>query len=1061
MKPIKLIISAFGPYAELMPPIDFEQFEEKGLFLISGDTGAGKTTIFDAICFALYGETSGVYRSTKNLRSEYAKEGTESFVDFYFSHQGKEYHVYRKPSYERKKQRGEGVITEKEKAVFQCEQEPPIEGIENVKVAVNELLHVNANQFKQIAMIAQGEFWALLNATTDERTTILRTIFMTTGYKNIEFKLKDYMDAGYGKKLQTENSMLQYFRDASAADDSAFGEELKEQQQKTGRSGSLWNVEELLQLLDEIIDEDKTSFEVKQEENLLDDKLLEEQKKILVTAQTNNEFLNRYETLKAEKQALDEDRERVEAKERWLKLAKTASREIKPVYDGWQEKKQASEENQREVNGAEISLKTITETVKKAEMELEQSLLWEKKVEELREQILKIQEEKAQYEEREALGAKKKELELEGEKLEKEQLHLETAEQDLRKTTEELARQAEALKGKPEEAFSVKNVLEKLKELRDRITELAEEKYPAYQREKKLLEEKQSDFSKKQEIWIRATNKRQEAEVVLENCRAGILAQGLKEGECCPVCGSTEHPNPAKLPEVAISEEEFESLQEAEKLAKEDKDALLIVLEKEKTAFESLETQIHKQMKDCLAHELIHSMGTEAHTPEETFALLQAGLEQIKDSIREEKQKSDRIEADVKKLGEVERALVEARGVKVEKLRIAREQFTERSMIHKSAWSANAAMINNLGKLTYENWEEARTEKEKLQQSMQAMVDSIELAKKKLQQAQQKETEVKTTLSTLKAAGDKLISEEKLRLEQFQSLFEKTTFTSREELLGYMVTEQRLDMEEAEVRAYYQALATNDVQLKQAETDAKGKVFVDIAHIREEVEKLEKQVNQGRRMLADIQYRRKANENCRKNIREKSSDLERYRKEYQISKRLYDLVKGQTGNGKITLEQYIQAAGFDSIIAAANRRLMPMTDGQYELYRQEDSLGKRSNTFLDLEVRDNHSGTRRPVGNLSGGESFKASLSLALGMSDTVSSNLGGVQMDALFVDEGFGTLDRKSMDSAMEILLHLSGANKLVGIISHREELMENITQQIKVKKTKDGSRIVVDNGI
>ncbi len=161
------------------------------------------------------------------------------------------------------------------------------------------------------------------------------------------------------------------------------------------------------------------------------------------------------------------------------------------------------------------------------------------------------------------------------------------------------------------------------------------------------------------------------------------------------------------------------------------------------------------------------------------------------------------------------------------------------------------------------------------------------------------------------------------------------------------------------------------------------------------------------------------------------------------------------------LEQYIQAAGFDGILMAANKRLYPMSDGQYELYRQEDSLGKKSNTFLDLEVLDNYTGHRRPVGNLSGGESFKASLSLALGLSDTVSSNLGGVQMDALFVDEGFGTLDRKSIDNAMDILMNLSSANKLVGIISHREELMENIPQQIKVKKAKDGSHISVETGI
>ena len=186
MKPIKLIISAIGPYAGKIPEIEFDAFEEKGLFLISGDTGAGKTTIFDAICFALYGTTSGTYRDTKNLRSEYAGDSALSYVDFYFSHQGREFHVWRQPSYERQKQRGSGVIVENEKAVFYEEGRAPIEGLTRVNNAVKELLHINEKQFKQIVMIAQGEFWDLLNAKTDQRTEILRTIFLTNGYKNIE-----------------------------------------------------------------------------------------------------------------------------------------------------------------------------------------------------------------------------------------------------------------------------------------------------------------------------------------------------------------------------------------------------------------------------------------------------------------------------------------------------------------------------------------------------------------------------------------------------------------------------------------------------------------------------------------------------------------------------------------------------------------------------------------------------------------------------------------------------------------------------------------------------------
>ena len=180
MKPIKLVICGIGPYAGRVPDIRFDAFEEKGLFLISGDTGAGKTTIFDAICFALYGETSGTYRDKKNLRSEYAKDSDPSYVDFYFSHQGREYHVYRQPPYERQKRHGEGVIVEKEKVIFYAEGEQPVEGLTQVNRKIMDLLHIDQQQFKQIVMIAQGEFRELLNAKTEERTEILRTIFGTS-----------------------------------------------------------------------------------------------------------------------------------------------------------------------------------------------------------------------------------------------------------------------------------------------------------------------------------------------------------------------------------------------------------------------------------------------------------------------------------------------------------------------------------------------------------------------------------------------------------------------------------------------------------------------------------------------------------------------------------------------------------------------------------------------------------------------------------------------------------------------------------------------------------------
>ena len=268
-------------------------------------------------------------------------------------------------------------------------------------------------------------------------------------------------------------------------------------------------------------------------------------------------------------------------------------------------------------------------------------------------------------------------------------------------------------------------------------------------------------------------------------------------------------------------------------------------------------------------------------------------------------------------------------------------------------------------------------------------------------------------------------------------------------------------MAETEISMYEQQAATNTVQLAQAAVDAEGRSWINITELQSKIEAQRNVYEAIGKSVSAIDYRIQGNTEKITGMKEKKPALEKAGQEYAISARLYNLVRGQTGNGKITLEQYIQAAGFDGIIKAANRRLLPMSDGQYELFRQEDSLGKKSNTFLDLEVLDNYTGHRRPVGNLSGRESFKASLILALGLSDTVSSHLGGIQMDALFVDEGFGTLDRKSIENAMDILIHLSGTNKLVGVISHREEPIENIPQQIRVHKTKEGSQITMETGL
>ena len=946
MKPEKLIISAIGPYAGQLPDIEFTAFEDKGLFLISGDTGAGKTTIFDAICFALFGTTSGTYRNTKNLRSEYASENTPSFVDFYFSHQGKNYHVWRQPSFERQKQRGTGVITEKEKAVLYEEGRTPIEGLQQVNNAVKDLLHIDDKQFKQIAMIAQGEFWELLNAKTDQRTEILRTIFMTDGYKNIEYKLKDRRDAALRIKQKDEQSMLQHFDDVAADEEDALYGELEELRKKAGESGELdLYLDKMIDLMDRLAASDRLR--------------LMELKTVLGKAEA----------------------ELAKTAER-LSLAETANTFV------------------RQIENARSNLEEALTKAKQAEAALEEAKKSEPETEKLSRDILKIDEEKEKYRARDQHQMRLKELKKKKEAYGLEEQALIEAETELKTKIEKLVEEEKSLAEKPAERVKALTRRERISELLETLNALAAERIPQREKRQRTLADRQKTFLKIRTEYDEASRKRDEAEHIFDDMRAGLLAAGLKEGEKCPVCGSTHHPEPAVLKETDITEEELKMLRKEEKTLQEQKNTANTEAEKARISLEECESQLGKEISECLKNPLLGMEAGEKALEERILAArdAKAKTEMMSEEVIEA---CSVLEQQCQRLEKVQRELESARGKETESLNQRKEEVRKNRQAAEQELTGVKSALETLGRLNYSDWHTAEKERDRLIKDKKRILESIAAAEKEKKTADQKEAAVRSELKT------------------------------------YENSLKRLQ-----------------------EADVKGQALVNIDELKAAYEEEKANTDLLRKNANRNEMRLRLNEEKRKSILGKKDEYEKALKEYTLTQRLYNLVRGTTGNGKITLEQYIQGAGFDGMIAAANRRLLPMSDGQFELLRS-DSLGRRSNNFLDLEVLDNYTGHRRPVGSLSGGESFKASLSLALGLSDTVSSNLGGVEMDALFVDEGFGTLDRKSIDSAMEILMNLTGSSKLVGIISHREELMENIPQQIKVTKTKEGSQITIERGV
>ncbi|MCR5421573.1 MAG: SMC family ATPase [Lachnospiraceae bacterium] len=1059
MKPVKLIISAFGPYAGKMPVIDFEKFKDNGLFLISGDTGAGKTMIFDAICYALYGTTSGTYRGIKNLRSEYAADTTESFVDFYFTHQGKSYHILRKPSYMRINRNG-NLTEEAEKVIFYYPNGKTEEGKSRVAPIIHDLLKIDSKQFMQVSMIAQGEFLSLLNANTDKRTEILRTIFKTDDFKIIETKLSERMKNARDKKLMIENGIIQYFMDVMPVGEYDLDEELKRLKEMVSDTRSVFNLSEYTDIIVRLVEKDDNQLKAKSMELDIARNEAENNNNILVLAEADNKAIEQLKKLEEERKLLDADKFEMKDLKDKTDKQRAATGEVYPYYLAW---KQVQEEIKRAEEDMTLKKKRLyaaNDALSKAEAAFKNAEEKRQVAEELLKEADLIDREQGKYTEKERLDREIEQCKEKDKILVEEEKNIETEEKKLEEKVKELKKILEDLELKPKELVMLNGKMENYNRVRKNVNALKNEDIPRREHKVKELKEKQSLYDKAREEYDNASVERLKAERVLEESRAGILAKKLKPGTKCPVCGSTQHPEPAVLPEIFVSEEEFEELKSVEEVKLTEKNERLTEAESDKSALDQIESRLRTDLMDCI---------------EEIEGVARGAGEDIDELIKHiekaEKVLNEKIEESTKeKISlESECLLLEQSGEELKKIReeqsVAlserREQLIKKRNELTADMAAKIATLNTLEELKYPDLETAMNEKRSALDRASEIMDNISNAQRECKEASDLVTALGAEIKTIADNITHYNKKEESSKSDLEAAIKNKNFNTIRDMLDYVVSNETIAENEEVLNKYMQEDAVNKEQLKQAVKATKGKKIVDIKQARLVADASNRGVNIIQKKLNEIEFRLKSNRDRQVNIAEAGQNLKKAQKEYTICDRLYRLVSGQTRNGRITLEQYVQAEGFDGIIAAANKRLRPMSDNQYELYRREDTPDRRSNTFLDLEVLDNFTGHRRPVGDLSGGESFKASLALALGLSDTVSSNMGGIQMDALFVDEGFGTLDKKSIDGAMEILKNLSGTDKLVGIISHRDELKENIPQQIRVVKHKDGSEFVMDTGI
>lgn len=906
MRPNKLIMSAFGPYAGRVE-VDLDRLGTSGLYLITGDTGAGKTTIFDAITYALFGEASGENREASMFRSKYADPETPTAVELYFTCGAKSYYIKRNPEYDRPKSRGEGVTTEKANAELHMPDGNIITKRKEVNEAVVEILGIDRNQFTQIAMIAQGDFLKLLLASTDERKRIFQKLFKTQNYYKLQEMLKN--ESGIlGREYEAlKSSIEQYIRGIACDEDNPLYVQVKK-----AFSGEL-GVADTVEILKELIKEDTA----------LEDEYDSAAKALDGEAEEITKALTKAQTLKNAKDSIA----KAEAE---LALAVRA-RAVLSDNLKMQESK-ADEKNALINRIAEIDAQSGDyDELDKAKNELDR---------------IKV----SLNTDAQLLELKKKEAD----KLTNEIASLEEKLKTLENTGADKARLDASIKELKAKKEAVESLIEKLDELKELEGELCAA---------------QSDYISSSE---RANVKRaiyDDLNRAYLDAQAGILAETLSEGQPCPVCGSTLHPVPASKPECAPTKSELDRAKdEADKAQREESKA------SENAGRLNGILAERREGCDKLCAELLCGELPEVKIKAVSEELLELNKAYLK-ITNDEAQKS-----------RAEEALPLCRR-KLDTVKKAISDIGEGIATKNATADALDRRISELSaKLIYPTKAEAQREKNSLITKRAEYDAALDKAKNDYEKNEQNIVAVTSRIEENK----KLICE------------------------GDECDTEALKAKQLEIRTKKETLS-----LKQR----------------------------------GVHSRRSANELCHANIIRRTDEIRTVEEKWSWVKALSNTANGNiSGKEKVMLETYIQMTYFDRIISRANLRLMVMTGGQYELKRRREAENNRSQSGLELDVIDHYNGSERSVKTLSGGESFKASLSLALGLSDEIQSCAGGIRLDTMFVDEGFGSLDEESLSQAMKALSSLADGQRLVGIISHVSELKERIDKQILVKKEKTG---------
>jgi exonuclease SbcC len=1037
-------MTAFGPY-KYKEVIDFGELGPRNLFLITGPTGSGKTTIFDAISFAVYGECSGHMRTAESLRSQFSEHDILTEVELEFELRGMKYLIHRIPKQEKPKLRGEGTTTQNPDAVltiFDHEPNTIITGVKQVNEKVESLLGINAEQFRQIMMIPQGEFQKLLTSSSEERESVLRQLFDTSIYSMLQNHLEAKASTLMNSIKRDKEIRDHVITNMDWADNEALGT--------------------MIQAKEKPIEEILYQVETMNKKDLLERKYIEEQASL--QSQALEVTIERREKAKEiNKKILEKNKIQIALDEETMKVPFiTTLREqvkqakevqaIEPLEENiitrkgeLKDKKEAYIRSDRKVRALQLELEAALKlyedeiSIKRKEERLKQSEVlmrlksYEEKVKKLKpmedkaretEVVLKsLEEQEKKYKDFLTLSRiKVEQLILDKEKADQSRLEIVRKRVELEKINHE------------------KSDLSKILELQDKI-QSGKDQIEVAKKERDTLKYTLLAIEKKYE---------QSHRDFLQNM-AAVFAKDLRDGHPCPVCGATDHLNPAAFGGVEVTEEVINSLGEEVKVYQtsyNNQNNQISVLEERlrKTtsmyheSIQGLSENMFILIQGLLLEEEKNYFEVELKSREATLQSKQMELATLEKLAG----KSETLLEEIKKSKlAIDQTEAHKEQVNIEMLKLS-SQLIEKQSNLKNIYDEVPVGLRNLKALM-----QAEKEQNTLVQDLENQLETAKTNYDKLK-------EERLTDETKKQQYNKDIVFLTQRLKEEEDTFllrlHQKGFENVEDYLKAKMTQQGIDQYEKTIENHTKQLHSLTESLEKLKLQTKDLYEVDLASFEGNIETLRQKI----KVLGDqkgvIVGRIKNNSMMLQQIKVLNHKISHEEEEHQVLGHLSNMAKGNN-TYRITFERYVLAAFLEDIIVAANLRLTQMTDGRYLLSRTQELQRRNAKGGLELEVYDNYTGMNRHVKTLSGGEGFMASLSMALGLADVVQSYAGGVQLDTMFIDEGFGTLDQESLDSAISCLVDLQKTGRLVGIISHVQELKERIDTRLEVHGSNIGS--------